>query len=97
MTLKLVIRRAAERDVADAMTYYESRREHLGREFFDDLRRAVDAIRERPLSFPIVHGDIRRALLGKYPYGAYFRMRGQTIVVIAVMHGSRDPHVWQSR
>ena len=54
-------------------------------------------VAERPLSYPLVHRNTRRALMTRFPFGIYFRVEQTQIVVVAVIHGSRHPHRWQSR
>jgi len=36
-------------------------------------------------------------LLTRFPYGLIYLVEDETIVVVAVMHSSRDPIVWQRR
>ena len=54
-------------------------------------------ISENPLQFPILHRGTRRALLSRFPFGVFFRVKYQTIVVLAVMHASRNPVRWRDR
>ena len=69
----------------------------LGRRF----REAIDALTERmstnPLQFPIVFKNVRRALLRRFPYSLFFVVEGDTLLVIACFHASRDPAQWQER
>jgi plasmid stabilization system protein ParE len=37
------------------------------------------------------------ALLRRFPYGIYYRIYPDSIVIVACMHGRRDPKRWQSR
>lgn len=42
-------------------------------------------------------GDIRKAVLDRFPYVVYFvQLRGR-VSVIAFMHARRDPERWRSR
>jgi plasmid stabilization system protein ParE len=36
-------------------------------------------------------------LLRRFPYGIYYRLYPDSIVIVACMHGRRDPKRWQSR
>jgi len=70
----------------------------LGRRF----RAAVDAtvirISANPQQFPIIHKNVRRALLRLFPYALMFVIEADgTLTVIACFHGSRDPAHWQKR
>jgi len=57
----------------------------------------IASILQNPLAYPRVYGDIRRALVQRFPYAVYFRPLGDELVVLAVMHGRRLPRRWQSR
>lgn len=97
MTINLHLRPESEQDLADAAVWYEEQREGLGNQFLDEVLSVFSVISETPLMFPIVHRNIRRALIHRYPFGVYYRVESNEIVVVAVMHGSRDPRQWKSR
>ena len=97
MTLSVVFRPQAEDEVNAARQWYEAHKTALGAKFADALDDVVSRIAANPSAFPLVHGEIRRAVMRQFPYGLYFRIHIQTIVVIAVTHGRRHPSQWQSR
>jgi hypothetical protein len=46
----------------------------------------------------VIHKNVRRALLRRFPYALMFVIVGDdTLTVIACFHGSRDPARWQKR
>ena len=97
MTRPVVFRPQAEDELDLARRWYEEQRAGLGATFvnaFDDM---IGRVASSPSEFPVVHNEIRRAVLRQFPYGIYFLMHGETIVVIAVLHGRRHPSRWQSR
>ena len=94
---RLFVGRAAKLDVATAFSWYEARRTGLGHEFADELAVAYAAIEEQPLRFPVVLDDVRMAVVHRFPYLIYFVVLQRGISVIAVLHGHRDPQVWQRR
>jgi plasmid stabilization system protein ParE len=92
-----VLRPAAAADVEDAWRWYEARREGLGDEFLDAVQASLESICAHPEAAPLVHGDIRRLLLRRFPYGLFYRLiRGQ-VVVVACFHAKRSPRVWRTR
>jgi plasmid stabilization system protein ParE len=91
------LREEADRDLAAAASWYEQQRAGLGHEFLDEALAAFQLVSEQPLTYPVVHRDTRRALMTRFPFGIYFRAEQSQIVVVAVVHGSRHPHRWQSR
>jgi plasmid stabilization system protein ParE len=88
---------AAEADVGDALAWYRERGHELGDQFEQILDQCLDSIQRNPLAFAKVHGDIRRALLRRFPYCVFYIIAGSEIVVLACLHGHRDPKIWQGR
>ncbi|MGH8190874.1 MAG: type II toxin-antitoxin system RelE/ParE family toxin [Rhodanobacteraceae bacterium] len=86
-----------QRDIEDAAAWDEQQHQGLGRAFVDNLREALQAIVDQPGVYPLVHRRTRRALAHRFPFGIHYRVEAEKIVVIAVMHGSRDPRRWQTR
>ena len=97
MTYAVRIRPDAERDLEDAANWYELQRQGLGLEFLDSVEETLGLIQKHPSMFPVVHKNSRRALIHKFPFGVHYVIADETIVVLAVMHGSRDPKRWKSR
>ena len=44
-----------------------------------------------------VYGDVRKAVVTRFPCVVIYREDAGEVVIIAVFHTSRDPSVWQSR
>lgn len=97
MTLEVRLRPEAELDLADAALWYEEQRPGLGHQFLDEVLSVLSTIAESPLMYPVVHRNTQRALTRRFPFGVYFRVETTAVVVVAVMHGSRNPHRWKSR
>lgn len=96
MTWRVVFRPQAEDDALEVRTWYESRREGLGREFGAAVDELVARITANPLAFQRAHGETRRAVLAQFPYAIYFRGEGEEIVVLA-LHGRQHPSHWRVR
>ncbi len=95
MTIRL--RPEAEADVSDAAHWYEQQRLGLGSEFLDEVLQTLSSISERPELYPVVHGNIRRAVTNRFPFGIFYFTDNSELFVLAVMHGSRDPSRWKGR
>jgi plasmid stabilization system protein ParE len=92
-----VLRAAAAADVEEAWLWYEAQREGLGDEFLQVVEQALESIATFPESAPIVQRDIRRHLLRRFPYGLFYRLVQDQIVVVACFHAKRSPRAWRSR
>jgi plasmid stabilization system protein ParE len=93
----LVVRPAAANDLTSAYRWYEERRLGLGEELLLEVQAAIERMLLLPLSFPVVHRETRRALIRRFPYGVFFRLDGDTVIVVAVYHLRRNPRLWMQR
>ena len=50
-----------------------------------------------PELFQRVRGQVRRAMMHKFPYGFFYVAHPEFVSVIAVLHHARDPKHWQRR
>ena len=97
MTYKLIIRPEAELDLKEAHQWYENQLEGLGSDFLQCIDAAFSTILDNPQLYPVIHQKIQRALIRRFPYGIFYIVDDDTIVVIAVFHASRNPEKWQDR
>jgi|ERR1700722_14295009 len=88
---------AAQTDVLGAYDWYETLMPGLGTDFENELAAAIDRIAANPLIAATLYRDVRRILLHRFPYGLFFRVESETIVIIACMHHSRNPKRWEKR
>jgi plasmid stabilization system protein ParE len=87
----------AEADVEEAFEWYEAQRPGLGAAFRRVLDVAVAAVENQPEVYAVIHHNTRRVLLPRFPYGLYYRVLEQNVVVVACIHGKRHPKKWRSR
>lgn len=95
--MTLVYHPAAADELIQAGNYYEAQRRGLGRRFDSEFARALEKIVEAPARWPIQTRDVRRYRLHRFPYGVFYRIRQDTIEIVAVMHLSRRPDYWTDR
>ena len=97
MSRRWIVRALAESDLDRAASWYEMQKPGLGLQFLDAAETVFRRLRESPLQFPFVSADVRRALLHTFPYAMYFQVSDDAVVVLAVLHLSRDPRTWRAR
>jgi plasmid stabilization system protein ParE len=69
-----------------------------GESFLVELETVLAAIQAMPRRFPVVRREIHRALLRRYPFAVFFRVRSTAhVVVLAVLPQRGDPARWPSR
>lgn len=97
MAYELVIEPEAERDLEYAVRWYDDQRSGLGRQFLECVESAFDRVRRNPDLHAIAYRSARLALVHRFPFVIAYILDGNTVSVIAVFHGHRDPETWQSR
>jgi plasmid stabilization system protein ParE len=91
MTRRLVFRLQARSDIAQAMAWYETQSPGLGADFLRAVEVSAAAIQHNPFQYQKVHGDWRRVPLRRFPYGLIYEPSDDEIVVLACVHGRRNP------
>ena len=94
MPLPAVYRRKVGRDLAGAYGWYEEQRAGLAEAFLAAVDASFEAIQAFPEMFGRVHGEIRRAVVSRFPYAVFYRIEPKRLVVLAVLHIARDPKLW---
>ena len=57
-----------------AYRWYERRLKGLGDEFLNSLNQVVEIVSDYPEGFPVVHADVRRVILKRFPYSVLYRV-----------------------
>ena len=97
MSLPLVVQPEAELDIDQAYDHYKSVHQPIAARFREELLKAVALVQEHPAMFAVVHRDIRRAQVRRFPYGVFYVTRPDHIAVLGVFHAARSPETWQDR
>lgn len=90
--------RAARKEFAAAVRWYEQQRAGLGAEFFDGVVHATSLIQAQPeIGTPDPDQRTRRILVQRFPYQVVYRLTPDEIVILAVAHLKRRPGFWTNR
>jgi plasmid stabilization system protein ParE len=84
-------------EMAAAAEWYAERGLELDTAFLDEVSRILGHVRTTPERYGVIDGDIRKAVLRRFPYVILFRVLEHEVVVIACFHGRRDPDEWCTR
>jgi plasmid stabilization system protein ParE len=86
-----VLRRVAEKEFDDSIAWYESEREGSGQKFRATIEQYFQRIADKPEWFPKVRGEVRRAVVRRFPFVIHFLIEKERIVILSVFHTSREP------
>lgn len=94
MPLPVVYHRKVGRDLAAGFGYYEDQADGLGEKFLAEVDSVFDAIEHYPEMFARAHGEVRRAVLSRFPYAVFYRVESKSVIMLTVLHTARDPKIW---
>lgn len=87
----------AKAEYLASIAYYDDENIGLGAAFAQEVEDAIQLILSYPSAWPTMGGDVRRCMLGRFPYGIIYTTFDERILIIAVAHAKRAPGYWQSR
>ena len=94
--MKIVIQSSALADLADGFDFYEQIEPGLGGYFLDSLYSDIDSL-QLYAGIHIIHfGKYHRLLSKRFPYGIYYQVEENAVLVRAVLDLRRDPE-WIKR
>jgi plasmid stabilization system protein ParE len=86
----LIVTPAAAADLTAIRNWYEQQAEGLGDRFLERVGDALTVPRSSPFLYEEVRPGVHRVPLAKFPYVIVYRIRRQTVRLIAVYHVRRD-------
>jgi plasmid stabilization system protein ParE len=93
---------AAKVELVEATRYYLEINPALAVDFVDRVESALNRIGAHPLRFARLETvktdrDIRRVLIGRFPYLIVYEMLNGESYVLAIAHAQRRPNYWLER
>ncbi len=89
------IRILAREDIQEIVDYYDIKASHITNRFLEKLFTEFDVIKENPKLFQEKYRKTRVRYIKGFPYGIHYILRAQTVEVLAVLHTSRNPKLWE--
>lgn len=84
-------------DVTDASAWYEEREPGLGGRFISETLLRMVRLPREALLYASRFDDIRRVNLRTFPYGIFYFIHDDTVIVLGVLHGARDTEAEMAR
>jgi len=81
----------------EAALWYAEREPGLALRFIGAVEDAIARILEAPTRWRVIEEDVRRCLTRVFPYGVLYTIEPDFILIVAVMHCSREPGYWKQR
>lgn len=95
--MRVEILDVAEAELLEAISYFNEQSEGLGFEFAAEVNQTIMRIVQFPDAWTKLSKRTRRCRTKRFPYGLVYQVRGDLVLIIAVMHLRRHPDTWKSR
>jgi toxin ParE1/3/4 len=95
--MRYVFHPEALNEYAEAVQYYKDQRFEVAQAFINAIEDTIYRIREFPNRYSAIDDDIRRCMARRFPYGILYVVEQDYILILAVMHCSREPGYWKDR
>lgn len=95
--MRILVSPEARDEYQAAIRYYDQQVPSLGTRLTEEIRAALRRMSDWPLAFPVERGEIRRVLLGWFPYKLLYSIEADHLYVIALAHQHREPDYWTGR
>jgi plasmid stabilization system protein ParE len=80
-----------------ATSYYSNYNASLAMRFVESVEDAIAKITASPSRWRVLDEDVRRCLTRTFPYGILYTIENDFVLIVAVMHCSREPGYWKGR
>lgn len=97
MKYRVIIRPEAEGDLKEAFSWYEDKRKGLGYDFLLQVDGGLRFLERNPEIFKPEYKGTRKHIIKRFPYKIIYLIEKQKIIVLAVIHGRRSPHLITAR
>lgn len=95
--MRMVFTTEARADLFESAAYYESREEGLGIRFRDEIADVLKSASASPLLWRERQEGFRRINCPVFTHYVAYVIRGDALVVVAIVHGHREPGFWHKR
>jgi len=99
MALTLHYFDAVKLDIIDAKSWYKSQKAGLEKDFAREVKKCILRLQKTPLGYEIKYRNVRTAFTEVFPYAIHFYIdeAKKQIVIIAIIHQSRNPSLSYNR
>ena len=91
MTCRIRFHPKADHDFELARDWYGAHGGTLAEAFTEAVSVQVRAIASQPLAYATWRGELRRSLVTEFPYRILFRLAGDDVQIVAIVHTRRHP------
>jgi plasmid stabilization system protein ParE len=97
MNVKFLVKLLAQEDISEAYSHFAEISEELGKQFLARIEQCFVRIRSHQEMYAVVMDGIRKVSLRQFPYVVDYLYENDTVFVLGVEYGARNPENWIAR
>lgn len=99
MKFTSVIQNTAKNDLREAVKWYNIQKKGLGNEFLSTVKQTISRLRLYPNLAQIRYFEVHTAVMETFPdmIHYYIDSNKKAIIVIGILHTSKNPDNWKNR
>jgi plasmid stabilization system protein ParE len=86
---------SAEAELQEAIAFYDAAENGLGARFLNEVEAVVARILAHPAAWAPMSPRTRRCRTHRFPYGLFYQVRTDEILIVSVMDLRQDPQRWE--
>jgi plasmid stabilization system protein ParE len=87
----------AQIELEEEVKYYNAQQPGLGYDFAKEVADTLARILRYPEAWTKLSKRTRRCRTKRFPYGVFYQITGDKILIVAVGHLRREPSYWRNR
>ena len=91
MNYQLQLSDSAKADLTEIVLWYAGKSVGISEHFEMQVQSSLALLRHYPLAFGVIHKRVRKLNMSVFPYGIFYEIRKDCILVLAILHHSRYP------
>lgn len=95
--MEIIFLPPADAELEDASHFYENQLKGLGRQFYNEVTKAIDFIIQYPQAWHKTGQYTRRFMLKRFPYLILYVFEEEKIIITAIAHQHRYPESYLNR
>ncbi len=96
-TVRVSVLPQALLEIEEAESWYLKRSLAAATAFVRELEHGLKLISETPEVWPVFEAGTKRYVLRKFPFSLVFKHMNEALLVVALIHHSREPGYWHHR
>lgn len=99
MAYKIIIDEDALLDIQETTNWYNMKLLGLGTKFQTQVIKQINSLKKNPNLFANRYKNVKCCLVEKFPFLIHFLIdeHSKSIQIIAVIHTSRNPKIWENK